>query len=157
MKTFSKLIEYIWHPALNVRFHLLKSGSWLSKLNNPSCAYESDQTSFAGTKPMSIRMKSHPVELYRSRRQAQVTRGATKRGYHPNLQRQCRQRRQTSIQPGATSSVFTLPIPSSSFYFVIIQSLSSLRPRYSAMAMVFLERAVLCCCFCSSVASIPLR
>ena len=59
---------------------------------------------------MFIRMKSHPVELYRSRRQAQVTRGAMKRGYHPNRQRQWRQRRQTSIQPGATSSAFMLPI-----------------------------------------------
>ena len=59
-----------------------------TKPNNPSCAESPlDHTSFAGTKPIWILMKSQPVELS-SRRQAQLTSGATSNGNHPLRQRQ---------------------------------------------------------------------
>mmetsp|Transcript_2071 Transcript_2071/g.3773 ORF Transcript_2071/g.3773 Transcript_2071/m.3773 type:complete len:89 (-) Transcript_2071:302-568(-) len=88
MKNSSKLAVYERQPLLKLRFHLFRSISLLSKLNNPSFAFGSGQISLIGVKPMSSRIKSHPVELYKSRKQAHVTRGATNNGYHPNRQRQ---------------------------------------------------------------------
>jgi hypothetical protein len=115
MNLVSNSLEYGQHPPLNDLSHLflssMRSRSPSKLENRPRCARDSDQAvPFVGTKPMSNRMKSHPVELYNSRRQAQVTSGARKRGYHPNRQRQCRHNRQQSIQPGLTSLTFLLPI-----------------------------------------------